>query len=233
MIYCITGTNTDVGKTIATAALAAHYTAQGLRVTVAKPVQTGEPPGHGDTTTVARLTGVQTCEFVRYPEPLAPNLSARRAGMPQPDREELVNWIRGIEADIVLVEGAGGLLVRLADDFTLADVAADLSAPLIVVTSLGLGSLNAAELTVEAAHSRGLKVAGLIGGSLPATPDLATRLNIQELPHITGVPLLGCIPAGAGALNQEEFRSHEFFNPAALPLLAPSPASPKIVDSDR
>ena len=128
---------------------------------------------------------------------------ARRAGLPQPDRAELVEWIRGIEADVVLVEGASGLLVRLADDLTLADIASDLGAPL--VTSMGLGSLNAAELTVEAARHRGLHVLGLIGGSLPTEPDLATRLNIEEIPQVTGVPLLGCLPAGMGQLSREEF----------------------------
>ncbi|HCT9179435.1 TPA: ATP-dependent dethiobiotin synthetase BioD [Corynebacterium aurimucosum] len=205
MIICITGTNTDVGKTIATAAIAAQLKAAGKHVIVAKPVQTGEPAGLGDAPTISRLAGVETREFVRYPEPLAPNLSARRAGMRQPDRKELVEWIRGIKADVVLVEGAGGLLVRLADNFTLADIAADLGAPVIIVTSMGLGSLNAAELTVEAARNRGLKVLGLIGGSLPAQPDLATQLNVEEMPQVTGVPLLGCLPAGVGRLSREEF----------------------------
>lgn len=130
---------------------------------------------------------------------------ARRAGLPQPDRAELVEWIRGIEADVVLVKGASGLLVRLADDLTLADIASDLGAPL--VTSMGLGSLNAAELTVEAAHNRGLKVLGPIGGSLPTEPDLATRLNVKEMPQVTGVPLLGCLPADMGQLSREEFAS--------------------------
>ena len=205
MIICVTGTNTDVGKTIATAAIAAQLKAAGKHVIVAKPVQTGEPAGLGDAPTISRLAGVETREFVRYPEPLAPNLSARRAGLPQPDRAELVEWIRGIEADVVLVEGAGGLLVRLADNFTLADIASDLSAPLIVVTSMGLGSLNAAELTVEAARTRGLQILGLIGGSLPAQPDLATQLNVEEMPKVTGVPLLGCLPAGIGQLSRDEF----------------------------
>lgn len=205
MIICITGTNTDVGKTIATAAIAAQLKAAGKHVIVAKPVQTGESAGLGDAPTIACLAGVETREFVRYPEPLAPNLSARRADMPQPDREELVEWIRGIEADVVLVEGAGGLLVRLADDFTLAEIAADLDAPLIVVTSMGLGSLNAAELTVEAARNRGLKVLGLIGGSLPRRPDLATSLNVEEIPKVTGVPLLGYLSEGVGQLSAPEF----------------------------
>ena len=68
-----------------------------------------------------------------------------------------------------------------------------------------LGSLNAAELTVEAARARGIHVKGLVGGMLPQEPDLATRLNITELPKVTGVPLLGCIPTGAGSLSKEEF----------------------------
>ena len=213
MILCITGTNTDVGKTVATAALAAELAARGFDVVAAKPVQTGEPDGSGDAVTVERLAGVATAEFRRSPEPLAPTLSARRAGMAQVERSELVEWIRGLDvppagggARVVLVEGAGGLLVRLADDLTLADVAADLDAPLVVVTSLQLGSLNAAELTVREAARAGLRVAGLIGGSLPASPDLATQLNVEELPVVTGVPLWGSLPAGAGGLDAEEFR---------------------------
>ena len=61
------------------------------------------------------------------------------------------------------------------------------------------------KLTVEAARHRGLHVLGLIGGSLPAQPDLATRLNVEEMPQVTGVPLLGCLPAGVGQLSREEF----------------------------
>ncbi|HCG2962470.1 TPA: ATP-dependent dethiobiotin synthetase BioD [Corynebacterium striatum] len=202
MIYCITGTNTDVGKTIATAALAAQYQAAGKQVVVAKPLQTGDT---SDCATVTRLTGVESRQFKHYPEPLAPNLSARRAGLAQAEKEEVLAWIRSIDADVVLVEGAGGLLVRLADSFTLADVARDLGAELFIVTSLMLGSLNAAELTVEAARARGIHIKGLVGGMLPQEPDLATRLNIAELPKVTGVPLLGCIPTGAGSLSKEEF----------------------------
>lgn len=198
MIIMVTGTGTDVGKTVATAALVSVLRDRGRDVLPAKPVQTG--PGEGDVATIAALTGVSGVEYARYPEPLAPNIAARRAGLPQVTREELGVWLRGLDAPgrTVLVEGAGGLLVRLADELTLADLAADVGAPLIVVTALGLGSLNAAELTVRAARARGLEVTGLIGGSLPVEPDLATRENLTELPRVTGVPLLGCLPAGMG-----------------------------------
>lgn len=200
MIIMVTGTGTDVGKTIATAALVSVLRDRGRDVVPVKPVQTGEPAGSGDMVSVEKLTGVAGVEFTRYPEPLAPNIAARRAGRAQLDRDELVSRLRELDGPerTVLVEGAGGLLVRLADGFTLADVASDVGAPLIVVTSLGLGSLNAAELTVEAARARGLEVLGLIGGSLPAEPDLATRENLAELPRVTGVPLLGSLPAGLG-----------------------------------
>ncbi|MEH0146955.1 dethiobiotin synthase [Corynebacterium sp. Q4381] len=207
MIVAITGTNTDVGKTVATAALASVLKSKGVDVVAAKPIQTGEAPGEGDASTVERLAGIETFERWRYPEPLAPNLAARRAGIATPPLQEVAEWVRSLDAPdrVVLVEGAGGLLVRLADDYTLADLASALAAPLVVVTSLGLGSLNLAELTCVQARQRGLAVLGLIGGIMPENPDLPTRLNIEELSQVTGAPLWGSIPAGAGSLNQREF----------------------------
>ncbi|GAB2517589.1 ATP-dependent dethiobiotin synthetase BioD [Corynebacterium atrinae] len=202
-IIFVTGTGTDVGKTIATAALALRITADGHRVIPVKPVQTGVKDGDtddGDIATVEKLTGLGGVEFHRYPDPLAPNLAARRAGRPAPDLEELAEQIRELDAPdtVVLVEGAGGLLVHLTDSETCADLARELDAEVVVVTTLGLGSLNSAALTVEATRARGLKVLGLIGGSLPDDQDLATSLNLSELPVVTGVPLWGTLPAGLG-----------------------------------
>ncbi|MDU0477638.1 dethiobiotin synthase [Staphylococcus chromogenes] len=197
-ILIVTGTNTDVGKTIATAALALAYKKAGLEVIGIKPAQTGEPDGRGDAHTLAQLAGIDTYDFARYPEPLAPNLAARRARLPQLELADTAARIRHFDAPgrVVLVEGAGGLLVRLADSWTLADLAQELAAPVVVVTSTGLGSLNLAELTVEAAQNRGLEVLGLIGGRLPVEPDLATALNLSEFHNVTGVPYLGSIVDG-------------------------------------
>lgn len=207
MIIAITGTNTDVGKTVATAALASVLKSRDIDVVAAKPIQTGEAPGEGDASTVQRLAGIETFERWRYPEPLAPNLAARRAGMTTPPLEEVAEWVRSLDAPdrVVLIEGAGGLLVRLADDYTLVDLASAVDAPLVVVTSLGLGSLNLAELTCVQARERGLNVLGLVGGSLPPDPDLATRLNIGELPVVTGVPYWGSLPEGTGGMRPAEF----------------------------
>ena len=108
--------------------------------------------------------------------------------------------------DLVLVEGAGGLLVRFDDDGgTLADVAAKLAAPVLVVAAAGLGTLNATALTVEVLRARGLTCAGVVIGAWPAAPDLAACENLRDLPAVTGVPLLGAVADGAGALDRAEF----------------------------
>ena len=207
MIIAITGTNTDVGKTVATAAIAAVLKRRGVDVVAAKPIQTGEEAGQGDAAAVEKLAGITTFERWRYPEPLAPNLAARRAGIQTPSLDEVTEWIRGLDAPerVVLVEGAGGLLVRLADDYTLADIAKATGAPLVVVTSLGLGSLNLAELTCVHARDMGLEVLGLIGGSMPDNPDLPTRLNVEELPEVTGADYWGHLPEGCGRLDPQRF----------------------------
>ena len=106
----------------------------------------------------------------------------------------------------MLVEGAGGLLVRFDDTGgTLADVAARLGAPVLVVAQAGLGTLNHTALTVEALRSRALTCVGVVIGAWPAEPDLAARCNLADLPAVTGAPLLGALPAGSGGSNPAEF----------------------------
>lgn len=205
----ITGTGTDIGKTVVTAAVTSGLSARGLDVLPIKPVQTGEVSGSGDIASVAKLSRIHGREWIRYPDPLAPNLAARRAGQPQLDGDALIQWLRGLDAPgrVVVIEGSGGLLVRLNDETTIADIALSLGAPLLIVTSTGLGSLNTAELTVEAARRRGIRILGLVGGSVPAEPDLATQLNLKEFEKVTGVEFLGALPADCGRLSQEEFAS--------------------------
>jgi len=209
-LLVITATGTGVGKTVVTAAVAALARAQGRRVAVFKPAQTGvgddEP---GDVDEVVRLAGpVTRRELARYPDPLSPATAARRAGMP-PVRPPAMATAAGRLAeihDLVLVEGAGGLLVRFDDrGGTLADAAWALGAPVLVVVPAGLGTLNATALTVEALRHRGIPCPGLVIGSWPREPDLAARCNLVDLPEVAGVPLLGVLPEGAGRLSREEF----------------------------
>ncbi len=102
------------------------------------------------------------------------------------------------EHDVTLVEGAGGLLVRLGEGYTLADVLAPYDARWVVVARAGLGTLNHTELTVAALHDRGRDVAGVVIGSWPEHPDLAEQQNLLDLPRVTGVPLLGQGPGRCG-----------------------------------
>lgn len=209
-ILVVTGTGTGVGKTVVTAAVAALARERGQRVAVLKPAQTGVRAGEpGDLADVARLVpGITTCELARYPEPLAPATAARRAGRPPVTPVEAADAARQLAADhdLVLVEGAGGLLVRFTDDGgTLADAAAALGAPVLVVATAGLGALNHTELTVEALRTRGLICAGVVVGAWPTAAHLAAMCNLTDLPAVTGVPLVGALPDGAGALRPGEF----------------------------
>lgn len=209
-IMVVTGTGTEVGKTITTAALAAVAIAAGRTVAVVKPAQTGVADGDpGDVDVVARLAiGVTARELARYPEPLAPATAARRSGRAPVRPADVAAAVDGLTTthDLVLVEGAGGLLVRLDDaGGTLADVAALLGAPVLVVAAAGLGTLNATALTSEALRTRGLACPGVVVGSMPAAPNLASRCNLSDLPDVAGVPLLGVLPEGAGDLPADVF----------------------------
>ncbi|MFW0792931.1 dethiobiotin synthase [Gordonia sp. CPCC 205515] len=227
-VLAVTGTSTDVGKTIVTAALVAAATSANLAAAVCKPAQTGVAPGEpGDLAVIEALAGpVATAECVRYPEPLAPDTAARRAGMAPLALPAAVGAVRDLAAahDVVFVEGAGGVLVRLADDLTLLDLAGAVDAEVIVVVPAGLGSLNHTELTVDAIRARGLTPAGLVIGSWPAEPDLAMTCNRTDLPRLTGVPIVGAIPAGAGCLSPETFRSQapDWFTPTWLATFPPT-----------
>ncbi|MEU2929219.1 dethiobiotin synthase [Streptomyces sp. NPDC007251] len=210
-VLVITGTGTEVGKTVTTAAVAAAALAAGRSVAVLKAAQTGvRPDERGDADEVARLAGPVTAgELARYPEPLAPGTAARRAGMAPVHPREVADRAAKLAAehDLVLVEGAGGLLVRFdAAGGTLADVAGLLGAPVLVVAQAGLGTLNTTELTARELRRRDLEPAGVVIGSWPDSPDLAMRCNVTDLPEVAAAPLLGAIPTGAGALPPADFR---------------------------
>jgi len=211
-VLVVSGTGTEVGKTVVTAAVAALAASGGLRVAVVKPAQTGEPPGtSGDLEVIRRLSGVtQTHELARFGDPLSPEAAARAAGWPPLDLPAAAVFIKQLQvdagADLVLVEGAGGLLVRYDPaGGTIADLAAMLDAPVLVVTTPGLGTLNHTALTLEALSARRLAAAGVVIGAWPAEPGLAERANLIDLAVIAGRPLAGAMPAGAARLSRAGF----------------------------
>ncbi|MFP5022422.1 dethiobiotin synthase [Pseudonocardia phyllosphaerae] len=206
----VTGTDTEVGKTVTTAALAAALVADGRSVAVYKPVQSGLEDGAGDMDTITRLTGVTSVhEGIRLPDPMAPRASAARAGVPLPPVTTHLATIAALAErhDHVLVEGAGGLLVELTDDgATLADLAAAVEgSATVVVCRSGLGTLNHTALTVEALQRRGVAVAGVVIGSWPERPSEIESDNRRCLGAI-GPGLLGAVPAGAGRSAPAVFR---------------------------
>lgn len=213
-ITYVTGTDTDVGKTVTTAALAAALSAAGATVAVYKPTQTGIlPGGHGDADEVARLSGIAMVrEGIRLRDPMAPVAAAMREKRRLPTVRDHVECIRALAGafDHVLVEGAGGLLVELdAQGHTLADVAAAMQDPartgFVVTCRSGLGTLNHTALTLEALHRRGVRAPALVVGSWPASPsdiDLSNRESLQAM----GQPFLGSLPAGVSLLDPQAFQ---------------------------
>ncbi|MFC1421013.1 dethiobiotin synthase [Streptacidiphilus cavernicola] len=205
-IMLVTGTGTEIGKTVVTAAVASLALAAGRTVAVLKPAQTGVAAGEpGDLDEVRRLAGELTVsELGRYPDPLAPATAAARSGLAPVTPDQIADEAAALAAghDLVLVEGAGGLLVRYDQQgSTLADVPAALArlgldAQVLVVVTAGLGTLNTTALTAEALRARGSAPLGLVIGAWPDRPDLAARCNLADLPVVAGAPLLGVLPSG-------------------------------------
>jgi dethiobiotin synthetase len=214
-VLIISGTGTEVGKTIVTAAVAALAAARGGGVAVVKPAQTGVAPGEpGDLDVVARLAGVtDTHEYARYPDPLSPAAAARLSGLPALSLPRVAEDVRKLAQDraLVLVEGAGGLLVRYDEEgATLADLARELGAPVLVVADPRLGTLNHTALTLESMALRGVELAGVVLGGWPEEgsadgADLAMRSNLRDLETLAARPLAGAMVAGAGRLDPAEF----------------------------
>ncbi|MFN2559936.1 MAG: dethiobiotin synthase [Jatrophihabitans sp.] len=216
-VLIVSGTGTDVGKTVATAALAAC--AEG-RVAVVKPAQTGVAPGaEADLAEVTRLSGVTDVhEYARYPDPLSPHHAAQVSGLPELEFADTVRRINDLDAlyDTVLVEGAGGLLVPFtsSDRWTLADLASSLRAPVLVVTAAGLGTLNHTALTVGRLAEDGIELAGIVLGSWPAEPDLATRCNVADLAAMaTDGRLAGALPARMSTMRDFATRARAALSP--------------------
>ena len=203
----VTGTDTGVGKTVLTGGIACALRARGHAVGVAKPVQSGALAGdpYGDAQLLKRWTRVgespgELAPF-SFSAPLAPSIAAELEGRVV-DRDEAVAHVRAIASryDAVLVEGAGGLLVPLGQDWTVADLALDLALPVLVVARAGLGTVNHSALTVRVARQLGLEPIGVI---LNGPADDSTPANARLIERLAGVPVLGHTPPLDGELTGE------------------------------
>jgi len=191
----ITGTDTGVGKTLIATALIAVARSRGLRVAAMKPVETGVEPGHETDAErlIAAAGGVPTdvCSY-HFAEPLAPMVAADRAGTPV-DIDVLDAALErlGHEKDVVVVEGAGGLLVPITPRVTYADLFRRWRLDLVIVAANRLGALNHVSLTVRAAQRAGLRPLGIVlNESSDVGADLAQQTNAAALRELLpDVPL--------------------------------------------
>jgi dethiobiotin synthetase len=178
----VTGTDTDVGKTFVTEALARRWSRDRAVVAI-KPFESGAAAGEGDGERLARATGQRapTHALIQLGAPLAPAVAAEREGVTI-DFDALVIEIRalGDGADVVLVEGAGGVLSPLTWDHDVLDLARALDALLVLVASDRLGTISATHAAVHVMHARGLLPTAIVLGA-PAVPDASTGSNADAL----------------------------------------------------
>ena len=208
-----TGTDTGVGKTFVTAAVTRLLRQQGRNFGVCKPVATGAGWVAGkwvseDTLCLARAAGIpdgleQVTPWT-FPDPVAPPVAAQRQGV-RLHLEDLVRAVRGQQGEgkALLVEGVGGWLCPLTERETVADLAAALGLPVVVVARRSLGTLNHTLLTLEAVRTRGLSVAGVVVNETSPPQSLAEATNVEELRRRMDVPLLAVVPFQAEAGSRE------------------------------
>jgi dethiobiotin synthase len=180
--YFVTGTDTGVGKTVASAALM-HRLRSGGPIRYWKPIQTGIETDD-DTATVERLGGCTADELwrpgVRLERPVSPHLAARLAGT-RIDVAAVARLLPDDRSARWIVEGAGGALVPVNESELMTDLMARLALPVIVVSRSTLGTINHTLLTIEALRRRSLEVAGVIMAG-PANAE--NRLAIEQYGHI-------------------------------------------------
>lgn len=197
----ITGTDTGVGKTFVARGIASALRARGFRVGVMKPVETGcggavtRRPADALALRAAARSTLELDRVCPYQldAPLAPYVAARLENI-RIDPRAIVAAFRAIEPghDVTVVEGAGGLLVPIAERYSMADLARDLALPLLVVVDSKLGAINHTLLTLEAAAARGLSVRGYVLNHASGA-DEAAATNASVLERCTATPCVGTI----------------------------------------
>lgn len=185
--FFVTGTGTEVGKTVVAAVLARTLATGGERVAVFKPAVTGlEEPGEPDHALLRRAARSEQSDDqiapYRYAPPASPHLAAAQAGE-EIDPERLLAAARAAAArgDVLVCEGVGGLLVPLAGPYLVRNLAVDLGLPLVVAAPPGLGTINHTLLTIESARSAGLTVAAVVLTPWPEKPDAIEESNRETI----------------------------------------------------
>ncbi len=194
----VSGTDTDVGKTLVAGGLARLLRDRGVDVGVMKPVASGVPPDADAEWLIAAAGVDDPLELVcplRFRDPLAPAVAAQLAGQ----AVEIAHIHQAFAAlsarhRFLIVEGVGGLLVPIDWDYDVRRLASDLALPLLIVARAGLGTINHTVLTVEAARARGLTVSGIVLCESRDQPaGLAEQTNPAAIERLTDAPVLGTL----------------------------------------
>jgi dethiobiotin synthetase len=194
--FFVTGTGTEVGKTVVAATLAHTLAEEGKRVAVFKPAVTGlEEEGETDHALLRRASGSpqsdQGIAPYRYQPPASPHLAAALAGEEiDPGRLREAAHAAAADADAIVCEGVGGFLVPLSPAYLVRDLAAELGYPLVIVASPGLGTINHTLLTVESARAAGLEVGAVVLNPWPDNPSEIERDNRKTIASLADVEVL-------------------------------------------
>jgi dethiobiotin synthetase len=203
----VTGTDTGVGKSVVAASVCAALAARGERVAAFKPVVTGlddEPGelGHDHELLASAASAGQSPDDVapyRFGPAVSPHLAAELAG----ERIEPAQLLEAARAhELLVAEGVGGLLVPITTGYLVRDLAIDLELPVLVAARTGLGTINHTLLTVEAARTAGLTVAGVVMTPWPDEPAKIERSNRETIERLSGAPVSGLPPTDRARLAE-------------------------------
>ena len=211
----VTGTDTEVGKTVITASLALALADRGVAAGVMKPVQTGSlaTDPAGEAATLAQLSEVgrpsEELTVYSFAAPVAPLAAAQAEGT----AIQLPRILERVESlashyDVLLVEGIGGLLVPIGETWTVADLARAIGFPILVVARATLGTINHSLLTVRGARHAGLDVAGVVLNNPAGTVDASVATNAATIERLGEVEVLGTVAHIDGELSPERLREH-------------------------
>lgn len=220
--FFITGTDTDVGKTIVASGLSAILYEKGLDVGVFKPCLSGidRDDEQSDTKILQTMSKTKlTLEEITpfsFREPLAPYVAAKREGKEIVLQDVLNHWEKICHKhSFYIVEGAGGITVPLGKDFSVSDLCKALSLPLLIVARPNLGTVNHLILTVDFAIQQGLTIAGIILNGMNENPSIAEQTNPELISELIEVPIIGKIPKLKNLTNDtitQAIKDHIDFN---------------------
>ena len=193
----VTGTGTEIGKTVIAGGIAACLKDSGIDVGVMKPISSGDTADAEFLKHAAQVDDdLSTINPIYLRHPLAPSVAARIE-----DREIDLSDIETAFAtlqqkyDVVIVEGVGGIAVPIQDDFLVVHLINRLQLPILIVAQVGLGTLNHTLLTVAFARQFNLQIVGIVlNGLTPETAGIAEATNPVEIEKLTGIPVIGVVP---------------------------------------